>query len=137
MDWIFQAVPRRYDLRRELREGRREVWLVTRYGEQMRRGDVVYFWMAGDSAIRGLYGWGRIIANAPRQTPIGMGIEVQYEKVFSNHIPAATLQEQAILKDHLLFRMPVGTNFSLTTEQRQAIDKVISQIVGPQAVPHG
>ena len=58
--WIFQNTPDLWDLRREFIEGREVAPKVSRYGDQMEVGDVVFFWMAGPSTSRGICGWGRL-----------------------------------------------------------------------------
>jgi hypothetical protein len=59
--WIFQSKPSQTDLRTELRVGAVDQWMATRYRSEMRDGDVVYFWLAGNANIRGVYGRGRIV----------------------------------------------------------------------------
>jgi hypothetical protein len=137
MVWIFQAVPKRYDLRTEMEEGGRETWLVTRYGDEMKRGDIVYFWLAGKPGIRGLYGWGRIASDGPKERKgWGKGVDVKYEKVFASHIPSSSLASRPELRDHLLFRVGVGTNFKVTAEEHEVIKEVVSQLLGEEAIPH-
>ncbi|HXO30850.1 MAG TPA: EVE domain-containing protein [Candidatus Acidoferrales bacterium] len=55
--WIFQSVTERYDLRETLQEGKEETWVISRYWQQMLPGDLVFFWLGGPPAIRGIYGW--------------------------------------------------------------------------------
>jgi len=43
MNWIFQAVPKRYDLKTEMKQGDSETWLVTRFRDEMKKGDLVFF----------------------------------------------------------------------------------------------
>ena len=64
--WIFQSTQDRLDLTRplNLRPGESFDWLVTRYRDEMQPADVVYFWMAGDEYIRGIYGRGEILDEA-------------------------------------------------------------------------
>ena len=58
--FIFQSVPDRYDLRREFRVGKSDTWYATRYRNEMKAGDIVFFWMRGEEDSRGLYGWGTL-----------------------------------------------------------------------------
>jgi hypothetical protein len=129
MSWIFQAVRNRYDLRTELRPGKRDVWLVTRYGDQMQRGDVVYLWQAGAPEIRGIYGWGRIERDGAREYKDGAGIPVAYEAAFSPHVRASEVEQLSEMQDHLLFRMPIGTNFPLAEVQDRAVRRLIQDLL--------
>lgn len=127
--WIFQAIPERYDLRKKMEASHSETWLVTRYREEMSKGDVVYFWLAGDETTRGVYGWGKIISSEARYYPgWGYGIDVKYEQVFKTHIPSSKLREYRALTTHPLFRMPIGTNFKLTREQDKDIKGAIKEL---------
>lgn len=136
MAWIFQAVPKRYDLRTELKANETEKWLVTRYGRQMRRGDAVYFWLAGKKSIRGIYGWGHLVGSETEYRPDwGDGIDVKCEQVFPEHISAEDVQAGAQMSQHLLFRMAVGTNFELTDAQNRELKSLIVGRFGQAVAP--
>lgn len=137
MNWIFQAIPKRYDLRKEMKEGHTETWLVTRYRDEMSRGDIVFFWLAGPSEIRGLYGWGQIIGKKPKYFENwGYGIEVKYKKVFPTHISSSKLQKLPNLSKHVIFKMAVGTNFNLTDRQADEIKNIIISTLGKEVSPN-
>jgi pyruvate formate-lyase/glycerol dehydratase family glycyl radical enzyme len=128
--WVFQAIPKRYDLRTKMEANHIETWLVTRYREEMSKGDVVYFWLAGDETTRGIYGWGKIVSSEARYYPDwGYGIDVKYEKVYEHHIPSSKLGEYSALTTHPLFRMPIGTNFKLTKQQNEVIKYAIKELL--------
>lgn len=132
--WIFQGVPDRYDLADKLQPGQRETWLVSRFRDEMREGDVVFFWRAGERRLRGFYGWGRISENAPRQYgEWGWGIEVTYEVRFEPFVSADRVIERGILDSHPLLTMPIGTNFRLTAEQYTRLVAFLREL--RQAVP--
>lgn len=138
MDWIFQAIPRRYDLRTEMKTGNKETWLVTRYKDKMKRGDIVFMWQAGPAEIRGVYGWGRIVGREPHYYERwGHGVDVQYEKVFPNHLSSDAVRALPAFADHVLFKMAIGTNFELTPDQKGALVRLIESTFGAGVAPDG
>lgn len=126
--WIFQGVPERYDVAdpKKVCEGKEETWLVTRYREQMSTGDKVYFWRAGDKKRRGIYAVGRIEGEPEFHEGWGWGVKIVYEMRLADHIPADELESKPAMKNHLLFKMPIGTNFTLSEEQSNAIEHELS-----------
>jgi hypothetical protein len=122
-----------------MKVGDRASWLASRYRRQMEKGKIVYFWLGGDPRIRGLYGWGIITAQAPelRENKV-YRIEVQYRCSFLDqeppgHIPSTRIRQDPILENHLIFRMPIGTNFLLTDEEDQRT--IIANAFGDACVP--
>ena len=133
--WIFQGKPERYDLKTQLQVGKIETWLVTRYREQMQKGCIVYLWRSGDRDERGLYGWGRIISKeAKYYTDWGWGIDVEYVVRFNPIISISTIEEHGLLKNNLLLRMPIGTNFELSAEEANQLAELI-RAKGQQGPP--
>jgi len=140
MSFIFQAIPERYDLRERLEEGKRVAWVASRYMDQMKVGEVVYFWLAGNISHRGLYGWGKISGAPVPDEASGYRVEVQYRRNFlahepRRHIPSETVAADPVLGGHLLFRMPIGTNFLLTDQEDTALRNLIGNELGQQNVP--
>lgn len=128
MSWLFQSVPKRYNLAKEMKAGATETWLVTRYGNELKEGELVFFWMAGDPSIRGLYGWGRIAADQPRYIKgWGNGIKVHYKYKFPEHISFEKVRDLPSFADHVLFKMSVGTNFKLSGPQTSDLKKLIGR----------
>jgi hypothetical protein len=124
--FVFQSVPERYDLRHAVRPEKRDTWYATRYRNDMRPGDLVFFWMAGDEHFRGLYGWGRI-ASAPYLKPgwDSHGVDVKYEVKFGKPILARSMRDDAVLAAMLIFRAPQATNFLLSHEQASRLVKLV------------
>ncbi len=137
--WIFQGVPERYDVadRRKVDEGKKETWLVTRYREQMHPGDVVYFWRAGQEEQKGLYAWGTIEGEPKYFQDWGWGVPIIYRKRFPHHLSATDLKQDPLLKQNLLFRMPIGTNFALTDEEASVIERTIVEKIGRDYASEG
>jgi hypothetical protein len=139
--FIFQAVLSRYDLPTQLIPGKTVGWIASKYRSEMSRDDVVYFWLGGPPEIRGIYGWGVIVANTPRRDDESMyRIDVEYKCRFekgrkATHISSSILQEDSILRDHVLFRMPLGTNFMLSEEESEALRKIVVRELGEDFAP--
>lgn len=120
--FIFQAVPDRYDLRLELHPGKPDTWYATRYRNDMKAGDVVFFWLGGDQGSRGLYGWGTLTSGAYMKSEWDShGVDVHYNVRFTKPILATDLKKEPSLKDLLIFRAPQATNFLLTEQQASAL----------------
>ena len=135
--WIFQGHPRRYDVADPnlFAEGQSEIWLVSRYRDRMAIGDIVYMWRAGEESGRGLYGWGTIQSEPEYHEDWGWGIAVQYAKRFPLHISSNVIQGDPALASHLLFRMPIGTNFTVSDTQAVAIRNLVTQEFGGEYAP--
>lgn len=135
--WIFQGVPSRYDVAKKLKPGKKEDWVASSGFREMRPGDVVFFWRASERQPerRGLYGWGKIVAEPVLDDEEGNWVTVKYVCVFPEFIPYATLAANKQFRTHQLFSMPIGTNFSLTDEQLQGLLAEIRATAGEECVP--
>jgi hypothetical protein len=120
--WIFQSVIERQDLRVTLQEQKEDTRLASRYRQQMSPNDLVYFWLAGDERIRGIYGWG-ILLSPPLLSEDGQEyrVRVQYRKRLRSALLAAKIKTTPPLQDLMIFRAPQATNFLLSKEEAQAI----------------
>ena len=126
MNWIFQAVPKRYDLQAKLVVDDTETWLVSRYREEIGSGDNVFFWLAGNPAMRGLHGRGQVVSNKVEYFPDwGHGMEVRYTEKFDPHIPYNAVAELSSMVRHPIITMPIGTNFRLADKQAREIEGLI------------
>lgn len=137
--WIFQGVPSRYDVadKEKVNDGLEETWLVTRYRKEIKIGDIVYFWRSGDEDKRGIYAWGKVITNPEEYSQWGWGVTIRYVKRLPQHINAAVLKRDSDFSNHLLYRMPTGTNFSLSDKEAKAINRAIQSACGKDFVPAG
>jgi hypothetical protein len=126
--WIFQGKPERYPLQKKLIERHEETWLVTRFREKMSKDDIVLLWSSGERDIRGLYGWGVITENSPNYYENwGYGVAITYKVRFKNHISISKIEEKGILKENLIMKMPIGTNFELTKDETNAVLTLIRE----------
>lgn len=127
--WIFQGKPERYPLNEKLVKGDRETWLVSRYKDEISKGDIVLFWSSGDESIRGLYGWGEVTQDSVQYyDDWGYGIEILYRVRFKRHIGVNQLRESGILNDNVLLKMPIGTNFKISPHEYTDLCKLIKTL---------
>lgn len=124
--FLFQARQDRYDLRTELKEGRKETWQATRYWHAMRPKDIVYLWLAGQENIRGIYGWGRI-DGTPRHKGTDTVVDVRVEEVFATPLLAVDIRQTRGLSDLLILRAPQATNFLLSDPEAKCLAAVIAR----------
>ena len=130
--WIFQGMPERYDLEEKLIPGEREAWTLTRYHEEVKPGDMVYFWRGGRQS--GLYGWG-LVTDPPHQDELtesrpSWWVNVTYQTRFINPISKEDItgcRQADKLAGLLVFRAPQGTNFKLTTKEAISLNQLISE----------
>jgi len=127
--FIFQSVPDRNDLRRELLAGESDTWYATRYRNEMKPNDLVYFWMGGDENIRGLYGWGTLESEAYLEKEWdSYGVDVNYKVRFTKPILAKDIKRRPKLENLLILRAPQATNFLLTPEQAADLAQFIQSM---------
>ena len=120
--FVFQSRPDRFDLRTELKAGAKQTWEASRYRLAMRPGDLVYFWLAGPEAIRGIYGWGQI--KRPPYRRVGestYSVDVIVEEVFSMPLLAQVLRRERDLSELLILKAPQATNFLLSDPEARRL----------------
>jgi len=141
MAFIFQAKPSVYDLRERLSVDKDVGWLASRYYKEMKPGDIVFFWLAGDKKQRGLYGWGEISPKGVFKDSKDLyRVAVSYKKSFNemdppSHISYKEFQKDPVLKDLTLLHMAIGTNFILSKEEYNAINELIVKHYGAEWAP--
>src|SRR6266568_3027344 len=104
--WIFQALPERYNLAEQLRPGRTENWVVSRFAREITPGDVVYLWQAGSEAA--VFGWATV--NSPvfepnlsegksssEASPRSQRVEILYQARFEPPITRAEIRSHGQL----------------------------------------
>jgi EVE domain len=126
--FIFQSAPSQYDLRFWLHAGATEPWHATRYRNEMKPGDVVFFWMGGNESFSGLYGWGEL-ASAPyaKSDSESHGVNVRVKTKFAQPILAHQFRALPALNRLLLFRAPQATNVLLGPDQARAVVRLIRE----------
>ena len=127
--WLFQANPQRYDLEQGLRRHRLEDWQVTRYKDEIRPGDLVLLWKAGEN--RGLYGVGRVASEPYRRSDGDEVVDVEYLGRLREPLLAETLQQHPVLSQMHILRAPQGTNFRITEKEWEALQPMMADLVPP------
>lgn len=138
--WIFQANPKYYNLSGALNALTDIPFLVTRFKNEIQKGDKVYFWESGPEA--GLVGTGTVLTE-PKEMPDfyesrpfymdadkfegeKLRTVVRIDRVLSPPIPRDVFVDHPILHDMTILRSPLGTNFRLTPEQADALDELVA-----------
>lgn len=127
--WLFQANPQRYDLEQGLRRHRLNDWQVTRFKQEIRPGDLVLLWKAGEN--RGLYGVGRVASERYRRPDGDEVVDVEYLGRLREPLLAETLQQHPVLSQMHILRAPQGTNFRVTEKEWEALRPMITDLVPP------
>lgn len=101
-------------------------WLATRYRSLMKPGDLVYFWIGGDAAVRGVHGWGEI-ASLP-YIPTGRQryrIDVVVKAMLREPVPVAAIKSNDRLSGMHILSFPVGANFRIGEDEARALAEMI------------
>jgi len=128
--WIFQALPERYNLAEQLRPGRTENWVVSRFAREITPGDVVYLWQAGSEAA--VFGWATV--NSPvfepnlsegksssEASPRSQRVEILYQARFEPPITRAEIRSHGQLAGLAILRTAQGTNFRVEPSEARAL----------------
>lgn len=138
--WIFQVNPKIYNLPGALSKLSNINFEVNQFSNPIQIGDKILLWESGFNA--------GIIATATVQTEpaylpenplekefyrdeVNFGetklrVNIRFDAILQNRLSKLDLQEHPILKSLTILRIPFGTNFSLTTEQAEALNQLIS-----------
>ena len=153
MALLFQSNPDQWDLRRYLRPGAKASWSVSRYLKYMNPGVLALFWEAQgseDPAVKGLYGWGIILAEPAPDERGRLRIPLQYIERWvsaddgkrrvpeSDHtagIPAPQVLSLPSWQDHLLAKMAAGTNFIVLPDQLEELSDLVQTKYPGSAFP--
>ena len=146
--WIFQANPKFYDIEGALRAGHRfGTYTVAQHRNKIRCGDRIYFWVSGkDSGIVGTgtvieppakrqdFEWERPFYREDANRFAQSHIAVQFEVggTISKRLTKAELMEDATLQNLTILRAPQGTNYSLTKEESDAIERLLRKMTTPE-----
>lgn len=143
--WLFQARPEQYDLRAELskrRVGDLSSWSVTDNSREMHLGDAVILWQSGKDA--GIYALGELTgepyekiyeegSEPPWAKSKGDGqpvaerrVSFKYTTILSDPILKAVIRQDPVLAGMQVIRSPQGTNFRVTPEEWEALQKLIA-----------
>jgi MoxR-like ATPase len=138
-NWIFQANPKLFDVRRALSALKEHSWLVTSYEKQIKRGGTVYLWESGPQG--GIIGRGTVIRE-PREME-----EKEEEKPFTldpdkfsgkkiramiaidlvRDVPLSRdlLRSDQVLSDLPILKFANATNFPISKEHAARIEQLL------------
>ncbi|MEB3120065.1 MAG: EVE domain-containing protein [Snowella sp.] len=139
--WIFQGNPNLFDLKSALSELDQLTWLVKQNKKQIHAGDRVFFWQSGNEA--GILGTGIIISEPeiqlenPEERVFNLDkskfegeqirVLIDIEEVFTKPIFRKQLLAFPELNNLSILRNAQGTNFPVTTEEADFLEKLISK----------
>ena len=137
--WIFQTAPQDYDLPGALAELDELDWGVRQHAAEIKPGDVVYLWEAGEDA--GILAMARVLSgpaplaederelrfyrNPERFRDVGLWVRLQVERVLLRRISHAALHNDPALREMAIFRNPQGTTFALTQAEAETLARLI------------
>ena len=149
--WIFQANPQTYDIlnalasKEELNEGN-STWLVSRFKDKIKEGDIAIIWMSSTSPKShdaGIYALAEITTNPEyiessskfwmseddvKKEISNLRVKLNYKVLLVNNpVLREELKSIPELKDMFIFRQPQGTNFPVTQNEWQVISQLIKE----------
>jgi hypothetical protein len=117
--WIFQTRPGRHVV--EAEPGLREDWLVTRFADEIKPGDTVYLCRRDSEEA--------IFASATVTSDKfgGNRVVLRYDRRYERPLTRAQLRADPLLADLELFHAPEESNFRLTREQVEALNRLLGE----------
>jgi predicted RNA-binding protein with PUA-like domain len=139
--WLFQGNPQYYRILDAIQELEELPWLVTRYAKDIVPGDDVIIWISGKQA--GIYAIAEVIEPPQFLTQVpdkkywldstrALGKQQAMIKFTHKLVKSAVLknklQEDSILKNLLILRAPNSTNFKVSYQEWEGVQKLIQEI---------
>jgi len=98
----------------------------------MSPGDLVFFWLAGSTKIRGVYGWGKLTSQAyPRDKDLEYGVDAGEVRRLSLPVLATRIRDVPQLKTLLIFSNSQGAIFRINEQQAAGIAQLIDPLHRP------
>ena len=138
--WLFQGNPKYYRVLEAIKELEAIPWLVTRYANNIAPGDGVIIWLSGSQG--GIYATAEVIEPAQFLTEIpdkkywvdstrALGKQqaiIRFtNKFLESPLLKNQLQEDSVLKNLLVLRAPNSTNFKVSSEEWEQVQKLIQE----------
>ncbi|MCW9682744.1 EVE domain-containing protein [Dolichospermum planctonicum UHCC 0167] len=138
--WLFQGNPKYYRVLEAIKELEAIPWLVTRYANDIAPGDGVIIWLSGSQG--GIYATAEVIEPAQFLTEIpdkkywvdstrALGKQQAIIKFTNKFVESPLLknqlQEDSVLKNLLVLRAPNSTNFKVSSEEWEQVQKLIQE----------
>jgi len=133
--WIFQSTHDFFDLRDEgnLSTGQDGHWRATSYRSKMKIGDLIFFWMAGPSEIRGIYGWGHL-TSLPYKESGKYRVDLKVDRRLTTFLPATTIKLVEKLATMTIFTVRAGSNFLISQDEARLIADLLAEPERPEEV---
>jgi hypothetical protein len=138
--WLFQGNPKYYRVLDAIKELEAIPWLVTRYAKDIAAGDGVIIWLSGSQG--GIYATAEVIEPAQFLTEIpdkkywvdstrALGKQQAIIRFTNKFVESPLLknqlQEDSVLKNLLVLRAPNSTNFKVSSEEWEQVQKLIQE----------
>jgi hypothetical protein len=138
--WLFQGNPKYYRVLEAIKELEAIPWLVTRYANDIAPGDGVIIWLSGSQG--GIYATAEVVEPAQFLTEIpdkkywvdstrALGKQQAIIKFTNKFVESPLLknqlQEDSVLKNLLVLRAPNSTNFKVSLEEWEQVQKLIQE----------
>ncbi|MFN7515281.1 MAG: EVE domain-containing protein [Dolichospermum sp.] len=138
--WLFQGNPKYYRVLEAIKELKEIPWLVTRYAKDIAAGDGVIIWLSGSQG--GIYATAEVIEPAQFLTEIpdkkywvdstrALGKQQAIIRFTNKFVESPLLknqlQEDSVLKNLLVLRAPNSTNFKVSSEEWEQVQKLIQE----------
>ena len=133
--WLFQANPKVWigfsEYFKQQTIGATVNWTVTTHWNEMHPGDRVLIWGAGLKggllAIGELTGEPFELDLSASQGKTERRVSFQYTQILTNPIQRATFEQDPVLMNMQHIRAPQGSNFTVTQEEWEVLQKLIDQ----------
>ncbi|MEY3404152.1 MAG: hypothetical protein AN487_20510 [Anabaena sp. CRKS33] len=138
--WLFQGNPKYYRVLEAIKELKEIPWLVTRYAKDIAPSDGVIIWLSGSQG--GIYATAEVIEPAQFLTEIpdkkywvdstrALGKQQAIIRFTNKFVESPLLknqlQEDSVLKNLLVLRAPNSTNFKVSSEEWEQVQKLIQE----------
>lgn len=138
--WLFQGNPKYYRVLEAIKELKEIPWLVTRYAKDIAPSDGVIIWLSGSQG--GIYATAEVIEPAQFLTEIpdkkywvdstrALGKQQAIIRFTNKFVESPLLknqlQEDSVLKNLLVLRAPNSTNFKVSLEEWEQVQKLIQE----------
>lgn len=138
--WLFQGNPKYYRVLDAIKELEAIPWLVTRYAKDIAAGDGVIIWLSGSQG--GIYAIAEVVEAAQFLTEIpdkkywvdstrALGKQQAIIRFTNKFVESPLLknqlQEDSVLKNLLVLRAPNSTNFKVSSEEWEQVQKLIQE----------
>jgi MoxR-like ATPase len=137
--WLFQANPGFFDIDSAIRALPEIRWVVKQHSDRIRAGDRAFIWRSGEEA--GIIAQGQVVSDpaeleaAPAEAKFVknedkfgekfLGVRVRIDQVLDPPVGRDAIRKEPTLANLSILRAPQGTNFAVTREETNSIERLI------------